>query len=687
MSGNSQQNQTSSRNQDPLLTPFRLKHLTLRNRIMSTSHACGLEDRNGYPADRYQSYHEEKARGGIALTMFGGSSNVAPDSPSVFRQIYIGDDGIIPHLQRFSQRIHAQGAALMVQITHLGRRGEPYVGNWLPTIAPSVVRETLHRSIPKEMDEDDVQRVVKAFAAAARRCKAGGLDGLETLAGAHLIGQFLSPSTNKRTDRYGGSLEKRCTFGLMVYDAIRQAVGDDFIVGFRFVVDEAMAGGLSFEDCVKIAHIFERSGTLDFFNAVYGRMDTAYGLAVDNMPGMASPLGPWMQKAAAFKQEISLPVFHAARIADVSTARHAIAEGLLDMVGMTRAQIADPHLVSKLIAGNEDQVRPCVGTTHCMSDARPTCIHNPSTGHERALPHRIEPAGAARKVLVVGGGPAGLEAARVCAERGHDVTLCEAASELGGQVRLASTASWRKDVLGIIDWRASEIERLGVKLRLNRFVEPDDVMAEAPDLVIIATGGVPHLDWLPGADLCTSSWDALTSPPPTSGHTLVYDGTGRHAAVTVAERYAMAGADVELVAIDDSFALEMAYAEKVIWKRRAYELKLQRTYDERLISVEREGNRLKVTFVNEVTSGETYKLADNVVVEYGTIPADGLTEALRSGSRNNGTTDIDSLISGNPQPAGTRPDAPYELHRIGDAVTSRNIASAVLDAYRLCRLA
>ncbi|NNF76789.1 MAG: N-methylproline demethylase, partial [Rhizobiales bacterium] len=342
---------SSTANKDPLLQPLQIKHLTLRNRIMSTSHACGLEDTNGYPADRYQSYHEEKAKGGIALTMFGGSSNIAPDSPSVFRQLYVGDDGVIPHLQRFSERIHAQGAALMIQITHLGRRGDPHVGNFLPTIAPSPIRETLHRSIPKEMDDDDIARVVTAFGEAARRCKEGGLDGLETLAGAHLIGQFLSPATNHRTDKYGGSLENRCRFGLMVYDEIRRVVGDDFIVGFRFVVDEAMSDGLSFEDCVKIAGIFEKTGNLDYFNAVYGRMDTAYGLAVDNMPGMASPLAPWLHKAAAFKQEISLPVFHAARIADVATARHAIAEGLIDMAGMTRAHIADPHLVSKLAAG------------------------------------------------------------------------------------------------------------------------------------------------------------------------------------------------------------------------------------------------------------------------------------------------------------------------------------------------
>jgi len=166
---------------DPLLRPFTLKHLVLKNRIMSTSHACGLEE-GGLPKERYQRYHEEKAKGGIALTMFGGSSNVAPDSPSIFRQLYVGDDAIIPHLQAFSQRIHAHGAAIMCQITHLGRRGEPYAGNWLPTIGPSMIRETLHRSFPKEMDENDIARVVKAYGAAAKRCKEGGLDGIETLA-------------------------------------------------------------------------------------------------------------------------------------------------------------------------------------------------------------------------------------------------------------------------------------------------------------------------------------------------------------------------------------------------------------------------------------------------------------------------------------------------------------------------
>ena len=174
-------NQDTSRKNltDPLFQPLRIKHLTLKNRIMSTSHASGMDD-DGMPAERYQRYHEEKAKGGLALTMFGGSSNVAPDSPSVFNQLRVDNDRVIPYLQSFSERIHAQGAALMCQITHLGRRGDSTADNWLPTLAPTSVRETLHRSIPREIDEDDIKRIVKSFGEAARRCYEGGLDGLET---------------------------------------------------------------------------------------------------------------------------------------------------------------------------------------------------------------------------------------------------------------------------------------------------------------------------------------------------------------------------------------------------------------------------------------------------------------------------------------------------------------------------
>ncbi len=668
---------------DPLLEPLAIKGVTFRNRIMSTSHACGLEE-GGLPLERYQRYHEEKAKGGIGLTMFGGSSNVAPDSPSVFRQLYVGDDAIIPHFQRFSDRVHAQGAALMCQITHLGRRGEPYAGNWLPTIAPTAIRETLHRSFPKEMDADDIRRVVAAYGDGARRCREGGLDGVETLAGGHLIGQFLSPATNRRTDEFGGSLENRCRFALMVHEDIRAKVGGDFLVGIRWPVDEGREDGLGPEEALAAARILEASGLFDFFNAIYGRMDTAMTLATDNMPGMASPLAPWLGPVGDFKREIGLPVFHAARITDLATARHAVAEGLLDMVAMTRAHIADPHLVAKLERGEAERIRPCVGVTHCMSAHRPACIHNAATGREETLPQVITPSDRpGRKVVVVGGGPAGLEAARVAGERGHEVVLFEATSALGGQIRLAAKASWRRDILGIAEWRESELERLGVTVRLNRLAEAADVLAEAPDVVIVATGGLPEIEGLAGGEQATDVWQALDDPLTDGDEVIVYDGTGRHAAASAAERLAMAGRRVAFVALDDALAPEMNYAERMIWKRRIYELELETAVDQRLIAIEPSGNRLAARFRNEVTGAITERLSDRVVVDRGTLPVDELYGELREDARNGGVTDIAALLAGELQPRGVGDG--FELHRIGDAVASRNIHAAVLDALRLCQ--
>jgi len=669
------------RTRDPLLEPLQIKKIRFKNRVMSTSHASTLDD-GGIPKERYQRYHEEKAKGGLALTMFGGSSNVAPDSPNIFRQLNVGVDEVIPWLQQFSARIHQHGAALMCQITHLGRRGEPYATNWLPTIAPSPIRETLHRSFPKEMDEHDIMRVVKAYGAAAKRCKEGGLDGIETLAGGHLIGQFLSPSMNRRTDKYGGSVENRCRFGLMVYEEMRRQVGDRFLLGMRYVVDEGPVG-LSAEECLAIAKIFERTGYLDFFNAIYGRMDTEVGLAVDNMPGMASPIAPWLKPVGAFKREVKLPVFHAARIPDIATARHAIAEGLLDMVAMTRAHMADPQIVNKLARGEEERIRPCVGASHCMWK-KVACIHNPATGREAVLPQLIERSPRpGRKVVVVGGGPGGLEAARVAAERGHNVVLFEAAPRLGGQLLLAAKATWRKDLIGIVDWRAAELERLGVSVRLNTLAGPDDVGAERPDAVIVATGGVPDLSWIDGAEHCTSVWDALAEQGSVKEDVIIWDGTGRHAAVSAALHLAELGRAVQYVTLDDNVGVEMEYSSRVVYRQRFAKNGVRTTLDQQLVSVARKGNGLVATFRHELTGAMTELTGAQLIVECGTVPVDDVFRGLESRSANRGVTDLDRLLAREPQldrrPAG----GGFELHRIGDAVTSRGVHSAIYDALRL----
>ena len=671
-----------------LLEPFRLRHVTFRNRLMSTSHAPGyVEDR--HPKLRYQLYHEEKAKGGLALTMFGGSSNIAPDSPSAFGQIWIGDDSIIPVLREFSERIHRHGCAIMCQITHMGHRTLWNVEDWLPPIAPSPVREHAHRSFPKEMDRGDIRRVVRAFGDAALRCREGGLDGVELLAYGHLIHQFWTPLVNRRTDEYGGSLENRARFGLEVLEEVRRRVGENYLVGFRMMGDELKEGGLDQEDCLALAKIYADTGMCDFLNVVAGQVGDERGLSA-SIPSMAGPRAPYVHIAARMKQETGVAVFHATRIMDLPTAEHCVREGLVDMIAMTRAHMADPHIVAKMMRGEEERIRPCVGAGYCIDriyvggDA--LCLHNPATGRERTMPHVVAPGpGPRRKVVVVGAGPAGLEAARVSALRGHEVVVFEAASEPGGQIVLAARATWRGELLGIAEWLAAEVEHLGVSLHLNRYAETADVLAERPDVVVTATGGVPNLERVAGAEHAVSVWDVLGGQVEPGAEVLVFDDHGDHQGPSVVDYLASRGSSVELATPDRLAAHEVGATNYPVYLASFYAKGVTLTPDHRLRSVERDGNRLRATLRNEYTDAEETRLVDQVVVEHGTLPAAELFHALAPLARNEGELDIEALIAGRPQAIASNPDGEFMLFRVGDAVASRNIHAAIHDSLRLCK--
>jgi 2,4-dienoyl-CoA reductase-like NADH-dependent reductase (Old Yellow Enzyme family) len=664
---------------DPLLQPLTIRGLTLKNRVMSTAHASGMDDET-MPALRYQRYHEEKAKGGLALTMFGGSSNIAPDSPSVFRQLNVGTDAIIRHFQSFSERIHQHGTALMCQITHLGRRGDTQAGEWLPTIAPSSLREDLHRNFPREMDQYDIDRVIHAFGQAARRCVEGGLDGLETLAAGHLIGQFLSPTTNLRSDGFGGSIENRTRFALMVHAEIRRQAGNDFVVGMRLTLDEG-PGGLRFDEVLQIADILQREGAVDFFNCNVGRMDTMISLAEENMPGMSRPLAPYLETVGAFRRETGLPVFHAARVTDVANARHAVREGLLDMVAMTRAHIADPQIVNKILRGEEDRIRPCIGASHCIYK-KIHCIHNPASGRETLLPMEVPVSSTpGKKVVVVGGGPAGMEAARVAAERGHKVVLFEAAAKLGGQIQLAAKTNWRKDLIQIVDWREAELDKLGVDVRCNVYAEAGDVLAETPDHVFVATGGMPAENSLPGAELAVSSWDILSGDVRAGQDVLICDHTGRHEPVALADLLSAKGHHVTLATIDAQSATEMGYPDRIVFHKRLAAQGVDTLAYLKLSALHKDGNRLVATLTHELTDQAQVIITDQVVLEAGTEPLAEVFFDLREAATNKGITDVDALANWAAQPE--LQEQGYTLHRLGDAVTSRSIHAALLEAYRL----
>jgi NADPH-dependent 2,4-dienoyl-CoA reductase/sulfur reductase-like enzyme len=303
------------------------------------------------------------------------------------------------------------------------------------------------------------------------------------------------------------------------------------------------------------------------------------------------------------------------------------------------------------------------------------------------MPHVVgRSEGAHRKVVVIGAGPAGLEAARVCAERGHAVVLFEAADQPGGQVRLAARTRRRAELLGIADWRAAQCEKHGVQLRFNHFAEAADVLDEAPDVVIVATGGLPNTDLLEeGEDLVVSSWDILTGDAKPGHEVLLYDDNGAHPGLQAAEFLAEAGARLEIVSPERFFAPEIGGLNHVAYARCFQEHDVQLTINTRLIGVQREGNRLAAILGSDYTERTARRLVDQVVVEHGTLPLDELYFALKEQSANRGEVDYRALIAGRPQQVATNPDGRFQLFRVGDAVSSRNIHAAIYDALRLCK--
>lgn len=675
---------------DSLLTSFSLKQLTLKNRIISTAHAPAYAE-NGMPGRRYQLYHEEKAKGGIAMTMFGGSSCIAADSPSVFGQLDVSCDRVIPYFKEFSTRIHQYDCALMCQISHLGRRTVWNNGDWLPVVGPSRVRETAHRAFPKVMEQEDIDRIITQYADAAWRCKEGELDGCEILIQGHLPGQFLTPFSNTRTDNYGGALENRLRFTIEMLTAVRLRVGDDFIIGIRIEMTSDGNDGSGSDEFLRAVQLIEQAGLIDYVSLNIGRIDSDFHLS-RMLPAMWSPIAPWVTLAGMFKQAVNLPVLHACKVSDLSSARHAIDSGMLDLVGMTRAHIADPHIVNKLHAGTPERIKPCVGAAYCIdriyAEGEALCLHNPATGREATMPHIIKQThdlATTKKVCIVGAGPAGLEAARVAALRGHKVIIFEASNRAGGQVRLAAKASWRKDLIGIIDWYVHELNCLDVQIDYNKFADKNDVIDSNPDVVILATGGIPDTDFVDGGELAISVWDALDGAA-LSGDILIYDDHGQHQAISCADHLAnQKNTTIELVTPDRHAAAEIGGVNYPQYMKQFYNKGVTITPDFRLSSIEKHANQLKATFHNEFSETTIERTADHVIVEHGTVPADQLFHDLKFQSRNKGQTDHEALINGVAQPHIHSDDEAFYLYRVGDTIACRNIHAAIYDSLRLVK--
>jgi len=673
---------------DPLLQPYQLKHLTLKNRIMITSHEPAYPE-NGMPTERYRAYHEERARAGVALTMTAGSATVSRDSPPVFNNILAYKDEVVPWMKNVTDACHEHGTAVMIQLTHLGRRTGWSKGDWLPVVSPSHRREASHRAFPKQLEDWDIQRIINDYADAAERMQAAGLDGIELQAYGHLMDQFWSPLTNTLDAPYGGSLDNRLRFTFEVLDAIRARIGDEFIVGVRYTADEVTHGGISYSEGIEISKRLKATGQVDFLNVIRGRIDTDPGLT-DVIPVMGMPGSPHLDFAGEVRAATQFPTFHAAKIPDVATARHAIASGKLDMIGMTRAHMTDPHIVRKIMQGREQDIRPCVGATYCLDriyqggDA--FCIHNAATGRELSMPHDIPRAETRRKLVIVGAGPGGLEAARVSAERGHEVVVFEAAPDAGGQIRLTAQSPRRREMMSIIDWRLAQCAALGVEIRFNQYAEAEDILAENPDVVIIASGGLPDTEVLEtGNELLVSSWDILAGDVKPGKRVLLFDDAGDHVALQAAEVIANSGAQLEIMTPDRSFAPEVMAMNLVPYMRSLQQLDVTFTVTYRLKGVQREGEDLLAYVGSDYTDVNKPRQVDQVVVNHGTLPLDEVYFELKPDSSNLGEVDQEALIAGRPQAHINNPQGHFQLFRIGDAVSARNTHAAIYDALRLCK--
>ena len=546
-----------------VMEPIELRGLTIKNRVVRTAHFTNLG--GGVIGDDTVAYHLRSAEGGVGLSFV----EILSVHPSSVGSVNIFLPGCEDGYRKLVDAVRPTGMRLFQQIWHGGHNVPAADGG--PGWSASDIPSPHGGMAPVAMTKAMIDEMVEAFASAAARCEEWGLDGFE-LHGCHgyLCNQFLSPATNKREDEYGGSFENRARFTIEVMAAMRSAVSDRMVCGIR-VGDDATTGGATYEDFVALTGLLEERDLIDFVNISYGsHSNTSKGI-----PGMHEPAGYQLPTSRPIARSANVPAIVVGRFRTLREAEDVIARGDADMVGLTRAHIADPNLVAKSLAGREQDVRPCIGCNQgCLGGIlapvpRLGCVVNPAVGFERTMgDHTLQVVSRPKRVVVVGGGPAGMEAARVAAERGHRVVLFEAGGALGGTLNLAGLTATRRTLLDLTRWLAGQVERLKVDVRLGVRADVEAVVAEQPDEVIVATGSTPRMDGLqvsnPGEPIIgmdqarvVSSHQLLSGSAPLGRTAVVIDDTGHYEAVGVVEYLAGHGVVVTYVTPREGFAPDM----------------------------------------------------------------------------------------------------------------------------------
>lgn len=491
-----------------IFSPFTVGGLRLKNRILMAAMGNNFSHPQGTVSDRAIAYYRERAKGGTGL-IITEATPVSLSGRHRGRGLCAYDDSFLPGLRRLAASVHDHGSAIALQLHHAGRLADPDITG-SPPLAPSPIPRAPGAPVPKELSQDEIQEIIIQLGQAARRAKEAGFDAVE-IHGAHgyLIYQFLSPRTNKREDFYGGNPENRVRFALEVLRQVRKEVGNSFPVLFRLSAREFSENGYSLEESLDWAIELERAGA-SALHVSGGTTESLTGSA-QVIPPMVFPEAYHVPLAAAIKKKVRIPVIAVGRLGTPAVAERVLDEGQADLIAAGRAFLCDPYWPLKAARGEKDRIRPCVACNHCLwrlfQQEELTCFQNALLGNEEK--YRMDPVEKVKKVLIIGGGPGGLEAARVARKRGHQVTLLEKSPRLGGQMLLASIPPHKQTLSKAMDWLTREVDREGVEIKLNTEGNEENIAKENPDVVIVATGARPiSPDSFSGPKVLTA-WEVL----------------------------------------------------------------------------------------------------------------------------------------------------------------------------------
>lgn len=646
-----------------LFSPLKIGTVEVKNRISFQPHLTNLAVGN-LPSERQMYYWGERAKGGAGL-IITEELTVHPTDMAYEKLIDVYHAEVIPGFKKITDYVHQYDSKIFAQINHNGQQGDGSISR-LPVWAPSPVPDVLFRETPKAMEPEDIEEVARYFARSAIHVREGGFDGIEMQFGhSSLARQFLSPLTNHRSDEYGGSLENRMRAPLKFISAVRKAVGNDFTLGLRMCADEMIPGGLDLGQVQEICGLFEASGLIDFMDL---SIATFYNLYLVE-GSMHTPLGYTIPLAAGVRERIKLPVFCTGRINDPVMAEKVLASGQADMIGMCRALICDPFLPRKAQEGRMDDIRYCIACNQgCIGrigmNKALGCVQNPAVGREKEWGEGcLEKAGVKKNVTIVGGGPAGMWAAKMAGRRGHKVTLIDRNEALGGQVTTAMKGAGRDEFGVIIRNEKSQIDKIGVNVKLGAEATMEQLLAEKPDVVIVATGSVPKKHPVGGADgpAIFNVVQVLNGEAELGERVCLIDYDGHQRATATAEFLANQGKKVDMITSSLFICAELGPTQDLYSSRqRLLQKGVTFTPD---IAVMEVGGQAGAKTV------KGFNVYSNVWNEWG--PYDSLVLAMGQ------QVDDDLYMS-------LKGKVP-ELYRIGDCVSPRKVDMAIWEGHKIGR--